>query len=322
MLFGRFGPFFKHFAHTHSNYTIKFNSLYIHAAANRRYHLQMATVRDWLKKGKERLVQHPAAALEAEVLLALAMRVSRPFLFAHPESEVPARAAETFAALLERRADGEPIAYITGEREFWSLPLWVTPAVLIPRPETELLVEAALARIPEDAPYCIADLGTGSGAIALALAGERPRCEIHATDVSRAALEVARANAARLRLDNVCFHQGSWFAPLSGTFDLVASNPPYVAMGDPHLSEGDLRFEPDGALVAGPGGLEALRSIAGQAPERLNPGGWLLLEHGHEQGAECRTLLESQGFESIETLTDLEGTNRVTLGRHNQPPAR
>lgn len=275
----------------------------------------MATIRHWLKEGKVRLAGHRAARLEAEILLARAMGLRRWFLFAHPESEVTSEAGRKFAELLQRRAGGEPIAYLTGERDFWSLRLKVTPAVLIPRPETELLVEAALARIPADTSYRVADLGTGSGAIALALGHECPDCEIHATDLSLAALDVARENAARLGIENVHFHLGSWFEPLTGRFDLVASNPPYVAAGDPHLAQGDLRFEPQTALVAGSNGLEAIGTIAAAAPPRLNPNGWLLLEHGYDQGPACQAVLASQGFENIETLPDLQGTNRVTLGR-------
>lgn len=282
----------------------------------------MATVREMLKEAGERLSGSKAARLEAEILLVGALGVDRAFLFAHPDDEVDPARAEDFRALLARRAGGEPVAYITGVREFWSLPIRVGPTVLIPRPETELLVEAALARIPADASCRIADLGTGSGAIALALACERPQCEIHATDISGEALAVARENAARLGYGQVEFHQGSWFEPLAGAFDLVVSNPPYVAAGDPHLDEGDLRFEPDTALVAGKGGMEAIGEIISEAPARLNAGGWLILEHGHDQAQRCHALLESRGFEEIETLRDLSGTKRVTLGRRNQPPPR
>lgn len=279
------------------------------------YHSVMPTVGQLLGEGRRRLEANPAPSLEAEILLARALGVARAFLFAHREQEVETGPAGAFAGLLERRAGGEPIAYITGEREFWSLPLRVTPAVLIPRPETELLVEATLARIPVDAPYRIADLGTGSGAIALAIAGERPACEVVASDISEAALAVARENAARLGRRNVHLHLGSWFEPLDGRFDLVASNPPYVAAGDPHLARGDLRFEPDGALASGPDGLDAIRAITSAAPRRLNPGGWLVLEHGHAQADDVAELLAQTGFDSIETLCDLEGTKRVTLGQ-------
>lgn len=273
------------------------------------------TVRDLLDKGSTQLSAHSAARLECELLLAAVLGVGRSFLFAHPERAVAPEEADAYDALLQRRAGGEPLAYITGQREFWSLPLKVTPAVLIPRPETERLVEAALERIPPGSAMRIADLGTGSGAIALALASERPRCEIHATERSETALAVARENAARLHIRNVDFHRGSWFEPLFGTFGLIVSNPPYVAAGDPHLEEGDLRFEPKTAQSPGPEGLEAIRQIIGESQSRLEPGGWLLLEHGHDQGAACRALLEEHGFEAIETLTDLQGIERVSLGR-------
>lgn len=275
----------------------------------------MTTVRELLDEGARRLAALPTARLEAEILLVEAAGISRAWLFGHSDETAEQETVDAFRALLRRRADGEPIAYITGEREFWSLPIGVSPAVLIPRPETELLVEAALARIPEDAPCRVADLGTGSGAIAVAIASERPDCMVHATERSSEALGVARDNAGRFAVDNIRIHEGSWFEPLEGCFDVVVSNPPYVAAGDPHLEAGDLRFEPDGALVAGPEGLEAIRVIVAEAPDRLRPGGWLLLEHGQDQAGPCRALFEEHGFKAIETLQDLDGSDRVTLGR-------
>lgn len=275
----------------------------------------MKTVRDLLTEGKRRLEKQDTPRLESEILLAEAMNVSRAHLFAHPEQDVSDQARACFGSMLERRQAGEPVAYITGEKAFWSLNLQVSPAVLIPRPETEILVQAALDRIPADASWRIADIGTGSGAIALAIAMERPGCEIHASDISEAALQVAASNAKCHGLENVRFHHGSWLEPLSGQFDLVASNPPYVAAGDPHLEKGDLRFEPDGALVSGPDGLDAIRTICKMAADRLRTDGWLLLEHGHDQGPACVQILDSGGYHCVETFRDLEGTNRVVAGR-------
>jgi release factor glutamine methyltransferase len=207
------------------------------------------------------------------------------------------------------------VAYLVGSREFWSLPLEVTPDVLIPRPETELLVEAALGQLPADKCARVADLGTGSGAIALAVAHERPLCEVHATEVHEAALAVARRNGERLAAGRVAFHRGSWLEPLNGRFDLVVSNPPYVAADDPHLSEGDCRHEPSEALTPGGDGLAAIREIASNAVAYLEPGGWLLLEHGFDQGEAVRAILEESGYREIRTLQDLAGLDRLTLGR-------
>lgn len=256
-----------------------------------------------------------APALEAELLLANALHTSRSFLYAHPEQDLPARHANDFRQLLLRRLRGEPMAYLTGEREFWSLSLRVTPEVLIPRAETELLVAAALRLLPLHQALRVADLGCGSGAIALALARERPRAEVHATDISPAAVAVAKDNQARLGITNLAIHQGSWCEPLEGRFDLIASNPPYIAERDPHLGEGDCRFEPRLALTPGGDGLAALRTIARSAPSCLAPGGWLLMEHGLDQGPAVRALLMAEGFVSIETLLDLAGRERVTMGR-------
>ena len=269
----------------------------------------------------ESLLRAAGAAIEradAEVLLAHALGRSRAWLFAHARDPVDVDAEVAFRALATRRAAGEPVAYLTGSQGFWSLDLEVSAATLIPRPETELLVELALARIPADAPARVADLGTGSGAIALAIASERPRAIVVATDVSAAALAVARRNAVRNGIGNVEFRHGDWLAPLAGeTFDLIASNPPYIAEGDPHLDEGDLRHEPPSALSSGADGFEAIRTIVRDAPAHLRSDGWLLLEHGWEQGLAARALLAGSGFADIRTARDLEERDRVTLGRWN-----
>lgn len=266
----------------------------------------------------ETLLREAAAIdrVDAEWLLAHALGQSRTWLFTHSGDAVPAKAAEQFAVLLARRQAGEPVAYLTGTQGFWTLELEVSPATLIPRPETELLVELALARLPMDAASRVADLGTGSGAIALAIGKERPRATVIATDASAAALDVARRNAVRNRSCNVEFRAGDWLVPLAGeTFDLIASNPPYIAEGDPHLDEGDLRYEPASALSSGADGFDALRTIISAAPMHLHGGGWLLLEHGWEQGEAVRALLSQVGFIDIETARDLEDRDRVTLGR-------
>ena len=246
---------------------------------------------------------------EARLLLAAAGGLSQASLLAHPERPLTQEARETYSAFLRRRLRGEPVAYIVGRKEFYGLDLEVTPAVLVPRPETELLVELALQR-----PFSAAvDLGTGSGAIALAIKRERSACRMVAVEASTPALEVARRNAERLGLD-IELRQGSWCAPLDDErFDLLLSNPPYVAAGDRHLPE--LRFEPQAALLAGPDGLDAIRDIVGAAPRHLAPGGWLLLEHGEGQDGAVRRTLAQAGFESVRTWPDLGGIPRVTGGR-------
>jgi len=256
------------------------------------------------------------ARYEAELLLLHALQRDRAWLFAHGADPADEVLQAAYATLVSRRAAGEPIAYITGSRGFWTLDLQVTPATLIPRPETERLVELALERLPADMPLHVADLGTGSGAIALAIASERPQARVLATDASEAALAVAQGNARAHALDNVAFVQGNWFAPLAGQrFDLIASNPPYIEAGDAHLSQGDLRFEPASALASGADGLDDIRRIVGQAPAHLIPGGWLLLEHGFDQGDGVRALLEKAGFVEVQTAQDLETRDRVTLGQ-------
>lgn len=275
----------------------------------------MTTVRDLLQEGKCQLDGFESPRLEAEILLMHTLGVSRAWLFAHSDQTIEGSAADMYRKHIQRRQGGEPIAYITGTREFWSLDFKVSPAVLIPRPETEILIEAALARIPKDDSWRLADLGTGSGAIAIAIATQRPLCEVHACDISSDALAVAQENANTHKVERIQFHKGSWLNPLSGKFDLIVSNPPYVAEGDTHLQQGDLRFEPDSALVSGNDGLEAIREITAKAPNFLTAGGWLGFEHGYDQAASCKAIMESHGFISIETLKDLQGTNRVTIGR-------
>jgi release factor glutamine methyltransferase len=260
---------------------------------------------------------HAAAELEAALLLCHLLGTPRSHLFAWPEKRLTPEQQQDYEALIRRRLDGEPIAHITGEREFWSLPLRVTPDTLIPRPETELLVERALHHLAGVKAPHIADLGTGSGAIALALAGERTDATVHASDQSAAALAVARENATTLKLRNVSFFQGSWCdaLPKGQCYDLIVSNPPYIEAGDPHLRRGDLPHEPLSALVAGPDGLDDIRRIAGQTPGRLKTGGWLLLEHGESQPDAVQRVLRGEGFSSLSTLDDLAGRPRVTEGR-------
>jgi release factor glutamine methyltransferase len=258
-----------------------------------------------------------SARLDAEVLLASCLGKPRSYLHTWPERSIDQRELECFGQLLRRRARGEPVAHLTGEREFWSLPLAVTPDTLIPRPETETLVEQALDKLPPDTPLRVADLGTGSGAIALAIATERPRCEIIATDISEPALTVARHNAERLGLDNVRFIAGDWCESLpAGRFDVILSNPPYVAERDPHLDSGDVRFDPRQALVAGPEGMDALRLIARCANDHLHQGGWLIVEHGYDQGGKVMQLLQAEGYSEISIHNDGAGLSRVTMGRH------
>ncbi|HEY1991771.1 MAG TPA: peptide chain release factor N(5)-glutamine methyltransferase [Gammaproteobacteria bacterium] len=275
----------------------------------------MATLADALRAAAARLTDSDSPRLDAELLLAHALGQDRGYLRAHPEAALaPAQAAE-FERLLTARARGEPIAYLTGRREFWSLELRVTPATLIPRPETELLVEQTLALVPPDVAVEILDLGTGSGAIALAVARERPRCRVTAVDVSAAALAIAQDNARSLNITNVEFLLGDWFTPLAGRrFQAIVANPPYVGASDPHLQEGDLRFEPARALSSGEDGLRDIRRIVGDAPRHLLEGGHLLLEHGHAQGAAVRTLLQAAGFAQARSIRDLGGHERVSAG--------
>jgi release factor glutamine methyltransferase len=257
-------------------------------------------------------------AVDAQVLLCDTLDCTHAWLIAHGNEMIPDAALEVFSERIARRAGGEPIAYITGKREFWSIPLRITHDVLIPRADTELLVECALRLIPAIDACSICDLGTGSGAIALAIACERPHAQITATDISDTALRLARDNACQTTTTKPTFIHSHWLDALDDhSFDVLLSNPPYIRCDDPHLSRGDLRFEPRTALAAGIDGLDDLRTIIEQAPRCMKTGAWLLLEHGYDQGSAVRKLLHENGFEQIETHRDLAGHERVSQARHS-----
>jgi release factor glutamine methyltransferase len=278
----------------------------------------VATIAEAVKNAQLTLEPHSESPrLDAELLLATVLGLPRSALIARGDEQVALRDESAYAELIEKRAGGVPVAYLTGGREFWSLPLKVSPAVLVPRPETEILVEQALALLPREAHCSVLDLGTGSGAIALSLAHERPRWAITAVDISSAALQVAVLNAEALNLTHVEWRLGHWFDPVAlERFHLIVANPPYIAAQDPALAA--LGAEPAAALIAGPTGLEALCAIIAKAPEHLHARGWLALEHGAGQAHEVARLLEQHGFDSIRTHSDFSRKPRVTLGVHTQ----
>ena len=288
----------------------------------------MSTVAQTLRSGARTLSSRSdSPRLDAELLLGKVLGLPRSGLIARNDELVGVEREQAYAALIARRLQGAPVAYLTGSREFWSLPLLVTPAVLVPRPETELLVELALAHLtrhrtpPVDQACSILDLGTGSGAIALAIASERPEVRVTGVDISPPALEVAIQNSRNLGLTRIDWRLGSWFAPVHGErFDMIVANPPYIAAADPAL--GQLAAEPALALCDGPTGLEALSAIAGGAAAHLHPGGWLILEHGSDQAPDVARLLESHGFAGIRSYSDFSDKPRVTLGvihSHKEP---
>lgn len=259
-----------------------------------------------------------SARIEVQCLLQAVLQVNRAWLLAHPEHSLDADRHARYMALLERRLAGEPIAYLLGEREFYGLTFKVSPATLIPRPETELLVDLALQRIPQHGMCRVLDLGTGSGAIALSIAHARPDAEVVAVDASSAALEVAQFTMQQLNLGNVRLLRSDWFSELQGErFDMIVSNPPYIAAGDVHLARGDVRFEPRAALVSGTDGLDDIRHICTQAKAHLRPKGWLIFEHGYDQAAQVRALLQQSGLEEIFSARDLPGTERASGGQMN-----
>jgi release factor glutamine methyltransferase len=256
------------------------------------------------------------ARLEAQILIAHALDVERAWLIAHDRDVLTIAQLDAIEGLIARRANGEPVAYMLAEREFYGRTFKVTPDVLIPRPETELLVEAALEHLPENIPCRILDLGTGSGAIAISLALLRPLSTVLAVDASPAALAIAQENARLLGAANVECVTGNWYAMLDvKKFDIIVSNPPYIAASDPHLASGDLRFEPRQALASGADGLDDLRQIISGAPAHLAEVGWLLLEHGCDQAQTCRSLLTDSGLSDVHTWRDLAGISRVSGGR-------
>jgi release factor glutamine methyltransferase len=266
-----------------------------------------------LRQARERLASSPSPDLDAQVLLCHVLARPRSYLFTWPERELEAHQQQSFLALLARREQGEPVAHLTGEREFFGRNFSVTPDTLIPRPDTETLVELALKLGPAG-PARVVDLGTGTGAIGVTLALERPQWQVTLTDLSAAALSVAGGNARQLGAQ-VTLQQGSWLEDCRGPFDVIVSNPPYIDPADHHLNEGDVRFEPRSALVADQRGLADLATIITQSAARLVAGGWLLLEHGYQQGAQVRALMEAGRFDGVRTERDLGGNERVTVGR-------
>ena len=273
----------------------------------------MTSVGDWLQHAQSELAGGDSPRTDAELLLMHVLNVSRAWLFTWPEKALTSDQLSRLDALLERRKAGEPVAYLTGVREFWSLPLEVAPSTLIPRPDTETLVEWVMdLGLPQR--IRAADLGTGTGAIALALASEYPGWDVHAVDFNQDAVALAQRNSEKLALA-VTLKQGSWFEPLEGRFELIVSNPPYIDPEDRHLSEGDVRFEPASALVASDRGLADLFYIIDNAPHHLSDGGWLLLEHGYDQSEAVCDYLHKRGFVQVGNRRDLGGNPRISGGR-------
>lgn len=276
------------------------------------------TVKELLRQAEQQLHTSVSARLDAEVLLCSVTGLDRARLYASPELDIGPQQSATFKARIRERQEGKPVAYLTGTREFWSMSLQVSAHTLVPRPETECLMEAALQRIPEGQPLHIADLGTGCGAIALALARERPSCHLTATDISEEALAVARINAAQYGMARITFVLSDWFSALTGTLALIVSNPPYVRDDDEHLLHTDIRHEPRLALCGGIDGLNAIRRIIGGAGCFLDHNGWLCIEHGCDQGPAVRGLFLDNGFADVTTINDYAGLERVSCGRYDQ----
>lgn len=272
---------------------------------------------EWLQQAVVRLSASDSAKRDAQILLQHTTGRSRTYILAFDETELTPHEQQQLEGLLARREQGEPIAYIVGEREFWSLPLYVSPATLIPRPDTECLVEQALARLPQEASR-ILDLGTGTGAIGLALASELPNSHVIGVDFNPDAVALAQRNQQRLAISNIQFSQSDWFTSLPNElFDMIVSNPPYIDESDVHLSQGDVRFEPSTALIADNQGFSDLAHIIATSKQYLKQQGWLLLEHGWQQGLTVRELLNENGYTNVETCLDYGGKERISLGQWN-----
>ena len=274
-----------------------------------------------LQAATKLLTESDSAALDVEVLLCLVLQKQRSYLRAWPEQDLPADRALQFWKLIEQRKLGTPIAYITGSREFWSRDFLVSPDVLIPRADTEQLISLCLSLIPLDKPCKIIDLGTGSGIIAITLAAERPLAALTGTDLSLAALDIAKLNAKQHQIPNVQFYQSDWFASVpDGKFQVIVSNPPYISEDDEHLKLGDLRFEPRSALSAAESGLSDIRIIVNEAYTHLNSGGYLLIEHGYNQQQQVQRIFNDCHYHQVQTVTDLAGLPRVTYGQRPTTP--
>jgi len=275
----------------------------------------MTTITELLQKGEQSINRSESARLDAEILFCDVMQFNRSRIYSHPEQLVPEDKSALFQSLIEQRQQGRPIAHITGKKEFWSLELAINEDTLIPRPETELLVETALQMIPENAALNILDLGTGSGAIAIAIAAERPDCKIVATDINKNALTIARKNAETHQIENIQFYLSNWYKNIpSQSFNLIVSNPPYIRQDDEHLSQGDVRFEPELALVAGADGMQAINMILENAKHYLASDACLLIEHGYDQKLLVQEGFLKHGLKRVKTFQDLSGQDRITLG--------
>lgn len=271
---------------------------------------------DALKHARQQFHSSDSAQLDAEILLCSVLKCERTYLYTYPEQELLNNEADSFYKLINLRSEGQPVAHLINRKEFWSLLLHVDEDTLIPRPETELLVEETLKLIPTDAKKNILDLGTGSGAIAIAIASERPLSNITATDMSDKALKVAKLNARSHKIKNIEFKKADWFDIENiKPFDLIVSNPPYISEDDPHLKQGDVRFEPISALASGKDGLDDLRKIISGARTHLNKQGWLLVEHGYNQAEQVQQLFNENNFVSVSTIKDYSGNDRITIGQ-------
>jgi release factor glutamine methyltransferase len=282
----------------------------------------MTTITELLLQAEQSINCSDSALLDAEILFCDVMQFDRSRIYSHPEQIVPDDKSALFQSLIEQRQQGHPIAHLTGKKEFWSLELAINKDTLIPRPETELLVETALQMIPDDAVFNILDLGTGSGAIAIAIASERPDCKIVATDINKNALTMAKKNAETHQIENIQFYLSDWYQniPLR-SFDLIVSNPPYIKQDDEHLSQGDVRFEPELALVAGADGMQAINIILENAKNYLTSDACLLLEHGYDQKQLVQQAFLKHDFKQLKTFQDLSGQDRMTMGSHqNKQP--